>query len=141
MWASENQFVVITNDLDSSAIRAATSGQAPSVGQIRTQDLLSEAAVSAVARALEAHRQEVETGAVLSIDEGGTRVRMLPPPSFARSDVAAAERPCGTKRLTLRGAATSEALGISPDDIAARYRMTSLTGEATRDTTCHGRLT
>jgi predicted nuclease of predicted toxin-antitoxin system len=77
-WAREHQFVVITNDLDFSAILAATSSQAPSVAQVRSQDLLSEAAVSVVAKALEAYREEVEAGALLSIDEGGTRVRILP---------------------------------------------------------------
>ena len=79
-WAREHGFVVITNDLDFSSILAATSGPAPSVVQIRTQDLLSEAAVSIVARALEARGEEVDRGALLSIDEGGTRVRMLPLP-------------------------------------------------------------
>jgi len=31
-----------------------------------------------VARALDAYHDEVDRGALLSIDEGGTRVRMLP---------------------------------------------------------------
>jgi hypothetical protein len=46
--------------------------------QIRTQDLLSDEAVSIVAKALEVHREDIERGALVSIDEGGTRVRMLP---------------------------------------------------------------
>jgi predicted nuclease of predicted toxin-antitoxin system len=69
---------VITNDLDFSAILAASSGPAPSVLQIRAQDLLSDTAVSRVAAAIEAFRADIETGALLSIDETGTRVRMLP---------------------------------------------------------------
>ena len=77
-WANEHYFVVITNDLDFSAILAAGGVDGPSVVQIRTQDLLSESAVSIVANALEAHRENIERGALLSIDEGGTRVRMLP---------------------------------------------------------------
>ena len=77
-WANERRFVVITNDLDFSAILAASAGATPSVVQIRTQDLLSDEAVSIVARALEAHREDIERGALLSIDDGGTRVRMLP---------------------------------------------------------------
>ena len=77
-WATEHQFVVVTNDLDFSAILAASAGTTPSVVQIRTQDLLSDAVVSIVAHALEAHRDDIERGALLSIDEGGTRVRMLP---------------------------------------------------------------
>ena len=77
-WANEHEFVLITNDLDFSAILAASAGASPSVVQIRTQDLLSDEAVSTVARALDAHREDIERGALLSIDEGGTRVRMLP---------------------------------------------------------------
>ena len=77
-WANEHHFVVITNDLDFSAILAAGAVNGPSVVQLRTQDLLSEGAVRIVARALEAHREDLERGALLSIDEGGTRVRMLP---------------------------------------------------------------
>jgi predicted nuclease of predicted toxin-antitoxin system len=77
-WANEHQFVVIPNDLDFSAILAASAGATPRVVQIRTQDLLSDRAVSIVASALEAHRTDIERGALLSIDEGGTRVRMLP---------------------------------------------------------------
>lgn len=69
---------MITNDLDFSAILAASSGQAPSVLQVRTQDLLSDAAMSFVVRAIEAFSTDIEAGALLSIDEGGTRVRMLP---------------------------------------------------------------
>jgi predicted nuclease of predicted toxin-antitoxin system len=77
-WANEHEFVLITNDLDFSAILAASAGASPSVVQIRTQDLLSDEAVSIVASAIEAHREDIEGGALLSIDDGGTRVRMLP---------------------------------------------------------------
>ena len=77
-WANEHNFVVITNDLDFSAILAAGSVGGPSVVQLRTQDLLSESAARIVVRALEAHREDIERGALLSIDEAGTRVRVLP---------------------------------------------------------------
>jgi predicted nuclease of predicted toxin-antitoxin system len=77
-WANEHEFVLITNDLDFSAILAASAKASPSVVQIRTQDLLSDHAVSIVAKALEAHREDIERGALLSIDEAGTRVRVLP---------------------------------------------------------------
>ena len=42
------------------------------------QDLLSDSAVNAVASALEEYRETVAGGALLSIDESGTRMRMLP---------------------------------------------------------------
>jgi predicted nuclease of predicted toxin-antitoxin system len=78
IWANEHGFVVITNDLDFSSILAASAAATPSVVQIRTQDLLSDAVVSAVVDALEAHREHIERGALLSIDEAATRVRVLP---------------------------------------------------------------
>jgi predicted nuclease of predicted toxin-antitoxin system len=77
-WANEHAFVLITNDLDFSAILAAGGGVSPSVVQIRTQDLLSDVVVSIVAKAIDAHREDIERGALLSIDEAGTRVRVLP---------------------------------------------------------------
>lgn len=77
-WARGHGFVVLTNDLDFSSILAATCGQTPSVVQIRSQDLISEAAMRVIVRAIEVHREDIERGALLSIDEGGTRVRMLP---------------------------------------------------------------
>jgi predicted nuclease of predicted toxin-antitoxin system len=63
---------------DFSAILAASAGATPSVVQIRMQDLLSDNSVNSVATAVAAYREEIERGALLSIDEGGTHVRMLP---------------------------------------------------------------
>jgi predicted nuclease of predicted toxin-antitoxin system len=77
-WASEHGFIVITNDLDFSAILAASARSTPSVVQIRTQDLLSDEVVSTVVDALEAYRDHIERGVLLSIDEAATRMRMLP---------------------------------------------------------------
>ncbi len=77
-WANEHGFVLMTNDLDFSSILAAGGEATPSVLQIRTQDLLSDTVVSTVVHALEAHRDDIERGALLSIDEAATRVRMLP---------------------------------------------------------------
>lgn len=77
-WANEHEFVLITNDLDFSAILAGGAVRGPSVIQLRTQDLLSDLAVRIVAKALQAHREDIKRGALLSIDEGGMRVRMLP---------------------------------------------------------------
>jgi predicted nuclease of predicted toxin-antitoxin system len=61
-WASEHGFVVLTNDLDFSAILAASARATPSVIQIRTQDLLSDDVVSTVVQALEAHREAMLRG-------------------------------------------------------------------------------
>lgn len=45
-WARDHGFVIISNDLDFSAILAASSGRAPSVVQVRMQDLISDVAVN-----------------------------------------------------------------------------------------------
>jgi predicted nuclease of predicted toxin-antitoxin system len=58
-FANEHHFVVITNDLDFSAILAAGAVDGPSVVQLRSQDLLSDVVVSIVAKALDAHREDV----------------------------------------------------------------------------------
>lgn len=82
-WARAHGFVVLTNDLDFSAILAATSDRSPSVVQLRAQDLLSESAVGVVANSLEVYRVSIDQGALLSIDESGARIRMLPLPRFS----------------------------------------------------------
>ena len=53
-------------------------------------------AVSIVAKALEAHREDIERGALLSIDEAGTRVRVLPLRRSAGSAVARRRPDCHT---------------------------------------------
>jgi len=42
------------------------------------QDLLSEPALEAIVTAVNAHAKEIELGALVSIDESGSRVRILP---------------------------------------------------------------
>ena len=68
-WANEHRFVITTNDLDFSAILAAVAVDGPSVVQLRTHDLLSESAARLVVSALEAHGEDIERGALVSIDE------------------------------------------------------------------------
>jgi len=77
-WARANGFVLLTHDLDFSAILAAMTEVAPSVVQLRMQDLLSERALEATVSALKAHVTEIESGALVSIDESRARVRILP---------------------------------------------------------------
>ena len=77
-WARVNGFVLLTHDLDFSAILAATSEAAPSVVQLRMQDLLSERALETIVTAVNAHAEDIELGALMSIDETGARVRILP---------------------------------------------------------------
>ena len=77
-WARSNGCVVFTNDLDFSALLALTRGTGPSVLQIRTQDLLPAAVGGTVVRLLAEHRDVLRDGAILTVDDRGSRVRILP---------------------------------------------------------------
>ena len=77
-WTKRQSRVLLTNDLDFSAILAATGDDSPSVVQLRVQDLMSEAAVNSVVAAVTEHSNEIERGALLSVDESRARVRLLP---------------------------------------------------------------
>jgi hypothetical protein len=44
----------------------------------RREKISDDEVVTTVVHALEAHREHIERGALLSIDEAATRVRMLP---------------------------------------------------------------
>ena len=68
----------MTHDLDFSAILAAGGEDSPSVVQVRMQDVLSAAATSLLVLALTTHAGDIERGALLSVNESGTRVRVLP---------------------------------------------------------------
>jgi predicted nuclease of predicted toxin-antitoxin system len=76
-WARSNGCVVFTNDLDFSALLAITRGTGPSVLQIRTQDLLPAAVVRTVVRLLGEHLSVLLDGAILTVDENGSRVRIF----------------------------------------------------------------
>lgn len=77
-WARDHGFVVITHDLDFSALLASTEAAGPSVLQVRTQDVLPDAVGSDVVRVLRNHRAALDEGAIVSVDEIASRVRVLP---------------------------------------------------------------
>ncbi len=77
-YATANDYVVLTNDLDFSAILAATHGDKPSVVQIRADDLRPEAIGMQVVAALKQMDAALEEGALLTVDPNRTRLRLLP---------------------------------------------------------------
>lgn len=77
-YASANGYVVLTHDLDFSAILAATHGEKPSVVQIRSDDLSLNAIGGQVIRALLHAAADLEEGALLAIDPKRIRLRLLP---------------------------------------------------------------
>lgn len=79
-FAAEHDYIVLTHDLDFSAILAATQGEKPSVVQIRSDDISPNAAGRQVADALRQVEEELATGALLTVDLNRARLRLLPLP-------------------------------------------------------------
>ena len=77
-YAMANDCIVLTHDLDFSAILAATQGEKPSVVQIRADDVSPSAIGIQVVAALRQMESELEAGALLTIDPGRTRLNLLP---------------------------------------------------------------
>jgi predicted nuclease of predicted toxin-antitoxin system len=80
-FAKANDYVVLTQDLDFSAILAATHGEKPSVVHIRAEDISPDVIGKAVIAALRQMTAELEGGALLVLDPNRTRLRVLPLPS------------------------------------------------------------
>jgi predicted nuclease of predicted toxin-antitoxin system len=78
VWARENGYMVFTHDLDFSALLAATQGEGPSVIQIRTQNILPESIGTLVITVLKQYQQELEQGAIMTIEPQRARMRILP---------------------------------------------------------------
>jgi len=68
-WASDNGYIVLTHDLDFSAILAATQEKFPSVVQTRAEDVSPDVIGSKIVHALHQMQAELEAGSLLSIDD------------------------------------------------------------------------
>jgi len=77
-FARANGYVVLTHDLDFSAILAATKGEKPSVVQIRSEDVSPEGIGKSVIEALRQMSDLLEQGALLTVDPVRARLRVLP---------------------------------------------------------------
>jgi predicted nuclease of predicted toxin-antitoxin system len=77
-YAKTHGYIVLTHDLDFSAILAATHGDKPSVAQIRADDLRLSAIGDQVIAALSQAASDLEEGALLTIDPNRIRLRLLP---------------------------------------------------------------
>ena len=77
-YAMTNDCIVLTHDLDFSAILAVTHGEKPSVVQIRADDVSPSAIGMQVVTALRQMESELEAGALLTIDPSRTRLNLLP---------------------------------------------------------------
>ncbi|MFZ5512108.1 MAG: DUF5615 family PIN-like protein [Pseudomonadota bacterium] len=77
-YARAQGYVVLTHDLDFSAILAATHGDKPSVVQIRAENVSPDVIGRAVINALQQMGNELDEGALLTIDPNRARLRLLP---------------------------------------------------------------
>ena len=77
-FAHDHDYVVLTHDLDFSAILAAAGGDKPSVIQLRGGNVDPDVIADAVIAAMRQQAAELEQGALLTIDSKRLRLRMLP---------------------------------------------------------------
>jgi predicted nuclease of predicted toxin-antitoxin system len=77
-FAKVHDYVVFTHDLDFSAILAATRGEKPSVVQVRSEDVSPGAIGDAVVAAVRQTAEDLDEGALLTVEPNRMRVRLLP---------------------------------------------------------------
>ena len=77
-WARQNGYIVFTHDLDFGVLLALTRAESPSVIQVRTQDVFPDVLGNRLIKVLREHESALGKGALLTVDEGKARVRVLP---------------------------------------------------------------
>ena len=77
-YATAHGYILFTHDLDFGAVLASTHASAPSVLQIRTQDVDPDHLCGTVITVLHGCREHLERGALISVDEFSRRIRILP---------------------------------------------------------------
>ena len=77
-WARDNDHVLFTHDLGFGALLANARAGKPSVLQVRTQDVTPAAIGTKVVTALRQFASVLAAGAIISLDEHGSRARILP---------------------------------------------------------------
>lgn len=77
-WAVTHGYIVFTNDLDFGTLLAITQANAPSVIQVRSQDVLPTSIKDLVINSLYQFHTELEEGALITIDEARSKARILP---------------------------------------------------------------
>lgn len=77
-WAVENGYVVFSHDLDFSTMLALTHASGPSLVQLRGPKVLPEQIADLLVQSLHRFHVDLEAGALLLIEPGRSRVRILP---------------------------------------------------------------
>jgi len=77
-YARNNDYIVLTCDLDFSTILSVTRDSKPSVVQIRIQGFRNDETIQLIANAFLQNADELKKGAILTIDTKKVRTRLLP---------------------------------------------------------------
>ena len=77
-WARENDRIVLTSDLDFGAMLATSEARRPSVIQLRSETTLPARIGPLVAQALQHAEADLLAGALLTLEAGRARLRILP---------------------------------------------------------------
>jgi predicted nuclease of predicted toxin-antitoxin system len=77
-WAQSRGYVVFTHDLDFGTALALTKASGPSVIQVRTQDTTPQSLGRMVTNNLRHFQGQLESGALIVIDQHRARARILP---------------------------------------------------------------
>jgi predicted nuclease of predicted toxin-antitoxin system len=77
-YARANDYDVFTHDLDFGTLLALTQAESPSVVQVRAQNILPSHLANTVVTVLRANEKTLEQRALIVVDEGRARVRILP---------------------------------------------------------------
>lgn len=77
-WARASGHIVFTHDLDFGIMLAYTRAKGPSVIQVRVQDIMPSRLGVRVVQILRQFQEELEAGALVTVDEYKARVRVLP---------------------------------------------------------------
>jgi predicted nuclease of predicted toxin-antitoxin system len=77
-YARANHYIVFTHDLDFGTILALTQAESPSVVQVRAQNILPSHLANIVVAVLQTNEMLLDEGALIVVDEGRARVRILP---------------------------------------------------------------
>ena len=77
-WAVSHGYIVFTHDLDFGTLLAISEADTPSVIQVRTQNVFPDKLAKIVLDALKQFQTELETGALITINEAQAKARILP---------------------------------------------------------------
>lgn len=77
-WARTNGYVLFTHDLDFGTVLATTRAQGPSVIQVRAQNIMPESLGPRLVQIVRQYESVLESGALITVDENRSRLRILP---------------------------------------------------------------